>query len=136
MNNYSTVQRLREELVSAARSLNSLGLNQGTSGNLSSRIKGGLLITPSSIPYEEMHSDDLVAIDLNGKTSIADYMVITSGSSRRKIIAMAEHLQKTIKSTGIKKISVEGGAECDWVLLDAGDIIIHLFRPEIRDFYK
>jgi len=81
-------------------------------------------------------AENTVAIDLNGKTNIADYMVITSGSSRRKIIAMAEHLQKTIKSTGIKKISVEGGAECDWVLLDAGDIIIHLFRPEIRDFYK
>ena len=66
MNNDLTEHTLREELVSASRKINSIGLNQGTSGNLSNRIKGGLLITPSSMPYEEMQSDDLVAIDLSG----------------------------------------------------------------------
>ena len=71
VNNNLTEKKLREELVSAARSINSIGLNHGTSGNLSSRIKGGLLITPSSIPYEEMQSDDLVAIDLNGNSLVA-----------------------------------------------------------------
>jgi len=66
MNNNFREQRLREDLVSASRRINSIGLNQGTSGNLSSRIKGGLLITPSSMPYDEMQFDDLVAIDLSG----------------------------------------------------------------------
>ncbi len=66
MNNDLIEQRLREELVAASRKINSIGLNQGTSGNLSCRINGGLLITPSSMPYEEMQSDDVVAIDLSG----------------------------------------------------------------------
>ena len=63
-------------------------------------------------------------------------MVITSGSSRRKIAAMAAHLQKKLKASGVTQIAVEGKSQCDWILIDAGDIIIHLFRPEIRDFYN
>ena len=75
-------------------------------------------------------------IDLIGKTEIADFMVITSGTSQRHINAMAEHLRRSLKNLGLKRLSIEGSAQCDWVLIDAGDIIIHIFRQEIRDFYN
>jgi len=79
---------------------------------------------------------DIVVIDLNGKTSMGDYMVLASGSSQRQVGAMAEHLQSNLKSAGLGKVAVEGAAQCDWVLIDAGDVIVHLFRPEVREFYN
>lgn len=81
-------------------------------------------------------AQDIVVIDLKGKTSIADYMVVASGTSQRQISAMADHLQNKLKTAGCSGISVEGAAQCDWVLIDTGDIIVHLFRPEVRDFYN
>jgi len=79
---------------------------------------------------------DIAVIDLEGKTSIGDYMVIASGSSQRQVGAMAEHLQSNLKSAGLGRVAVEGVAQCDWVLIDTGDIIVHLFRPEVREFYN
>lgn len=79
---------------------------------------------------------DIVVIDLEGKTAIADFMVIASGTSQRQVGAMAEHLREKLKVSGIKGVSLEGASHCDWVLLDTGDIIVHLFRPEVRDFYN
>ncbi len=79
---------------------------------------------------------DVVVINLNGKTEIADYMVVASGTSSRQVGAMAEHLRDTIKQSGVQHVALEGHAKCDWVLIDAGDIVIHLFRPEVRDFYS
>ncbi len=81
-------------------------------------------------------AQDIVVIDLKGKTSIADYMVVASGTSQRQISAMADHLHNTLKTAGCSAISVEGAGQCDWVLIDTGDIIVHLFRPEVRDFYN
>ncbi len=81
-------------------------------------------------------AEDVVVIDLAGKTAIADHMVIASGTSQRQVGAMAEHLREKIKGSGVKPVAVEGAAQCDWVLIDAGDIIIHLFRPEVRAFYQ
>ena len=81
-------------------------------------------------------AQNVVVIDLEGKTSIGDYMVIASGSSKRQVGAMADHLQNTLKTAGVSGIAVEGAAQCDWVLIDSGDIIVHLFRPEVRDFYN
>ncbi|MBM08524.1 MAG: ribosome silencing factor [Magnetovibrio sp.] len=78
----------------------------------------------------------MVVINLIGKTEIADFMVIASGSSQRHINAMAEHLRRSLKNLGVKKLAIEGRAQCDWVLIDAGDIIIHIFRQEIWDFYN
>jgi len=80
-------------------------------------------------------AQDVVVIDLNGKTSMGDYMVIASGTSQRQVGAMADHLQENLKAKGVSGIKTEGAAHCDWVLIDAGDIIIHLFRPEVRSFY-
>lgn len=79
---------------------------------------------------------DVVAIPLAGKSSIADYMVIASGTSSRQLMAMADHLGKTLKDNGVKSTGTEGAQQGDWILIDAGDIIVHLFRPEVRDFYQ
>ncbi len=81
-------------------------------------------------------AEDVVVIDLNGKTQIADHMVIASGQSQRQVSAMADHLREKLKKAGLKGLFVEGQTQCDWVLIDGGDIIIHLFRPEVRDFYN
>lgn len=80
-------------------------------------------------------AQDVVVIDLAGKTEIADYMVVASGQSSRQVGAMATHLTQKIKELGIKELGIEGQSQGDWVLIDAGDVIIHLFRPEVRDFY-
>ena len=77
----------------------------------------------------------VVVIDLKGKTAIADYMIVASGTSQRQVSTMAEHLREKLKSIGIKSVSVEGMSHGDWVLIDGGDVIVHLFRPEIREFY-
>jgi len=78
---------------------------------------------------------DVVVINLQGKTSIADFMVIASGTSSRQVGAMAEHLRQRIKASGVKGLAVEGATQCDWVLVDAGDVVVHIFRPEVRTFY-
>lgn len=80
-------------------------------------------------------ADDIVVIDLAGRTSIADYMVVASGASSRQVVSMAEHLLAKLAAAGLKGILAEGIEHGEWVLLDAGDVIVHLFRPEMRMFY-
>ena len=70
-----------------------------------------------------------------GKTSFADYMVIATGTSKRQVVNMATHLCKKLKAEGLRFVGTEGLAQGDWVLIDGGDVVIHLFRPEIRAFY-
>jgi len=79
---------------------------------------------------------DIVVIELTGKTEIADYMVIATGHSSRQVGAMANHLSQIMKDQGVKSVAVEGTDKCDWVLIDAGDVLVHLFRPEVREFYE
>jgi ribosome-associated protein len=81
-------------------------------------------------------AEDIAVIDLDGKTEIADYMVIATGTSQRHVGAMTDHIHRNLKTKGVKRIAIEGMPQCDWVLLDAGDVIVHLFRPEVRDFYN
>lgn len=81
-------------------------------------------------------SEDTVSIDLRGKTAIADYMVVSSGRSQRHVGAIAEHLLEALKEAGVRHIRVEGQPACDWVLVDAGDVIVHIFQPEVRNFYN
>jgi len=78
----------------------------------------------------------IVSIPLAGKSSIADHMVIASGRSTRQVAAMAQHLAEKIKAAGFGHVRIEGLPAADWVLIDAGDIVVHLFRPEVRDFYN
>lgn len=81
-------------------------------------------------------AQEIVSIDLVGKSSIADYLVIASGTSQRQVGSLAELLREELKKKGIKNIHIEGLPQCDWVLVDAGDVIVHIFRPEIRLYYN
>ncbi|MGI9350104.1 MAG: ribosome silencing factor [Rhizobiaceae bacterium] len=84
---------------------------------------------------EDSKAEDLVMIDIKDKSALADYMVIASGRSSRHVSAIADHLLRQLKNLGAGTAKVEGMDSADWVLIDAGDIIIHLFRPEVREFY-
>ena len=81
-------------------------------------------------------AQDIISIPLSGKSSIADYMVIASGSSSRQLMAMADHLERKLKDRGSRPLGAEGAQSGDWILIDAGDVIVHLFRPEVREFYQ
>ena len=85
---------------------------------------------------ENSKAEDVVAIDLEGKTTLADLMIIASGRSNIHVGAIAEHVVKACKEAGYATPRIEGLPHCDWVLLDAGDAIVHVFRPEVRQFYN
>src|SRR6476620_5174156 len=85
---------------------------------------------------DAMKAEDTVTIDLTGKTSIADSMVVTSGRSNRQVGAIADRVLDDLRKAGLKSLRVEGMPHCDWVLIDAGDVIVHVFRPEVRTFYN
>ncbi len=85
---------------------------------------------------EDHKATDIVVIDLKGKSDIADYMVIATGQSSRQVSTMADRLSLIVKEHGIIGAVPEGRGQGDWVLLDATDIIVHLFRPEVREFYN
>ena len=85
---------------------------------------------------EDDKAEDIVAIDLSGKTQIADHMVVASGRSSRHVSAIADHLMRRLKEEGFGTANVEGLSQADWVLVDGGDVIVHIFRPEVRDFYR
>ena len=81
-------------------------------------------------------AENIVSIGLTGKTSIADHMVVASGRSQRHVGAVADHLVRSLKEAGFGTAKVEGMPGCDWVLIDTGDVIVHIFRPEVREFYN
>jgi ribosome-associated protein len=81
-------------------------------------------------------AEDLVTIDLKGKSSIADFMVIATGRSARQLGAMAEHLREKLGKAGVSPVGLEGARQGDWILIDGGDVVVHLFRPEIRSLYN
>ncbi len=81
-------------------------------------------------------AEDLAFIDLEGRSSLADFMIIASGRSGRHVAALAEHVAQEAKRLTGRPASVEGMANADWVLIDTGDVIVHLFRPEVREFYN
>ncbi len=85
---------------------------------------------------EDAKAEDTISIDMLGKSPMSDYMVITSGRSQRHVGALASQLSKALKEAGFKSPRIEGLPNCDWVLVDAGDVIIHIFRPEVREFYN
>ena len=85
---------------------------------------------------EDDKAEDITVINLEGKSSLADIMIIASGRSARHVAAIADHLAQTVKDATGRPIKLEGLPNADWVLLDIGDIIVHLFRPEVRAFYN
>ena len=91
------------------------------------------------VTLESLDNDkgiDIVSIDLIGRSSIADYMVVVSGNTVRQVTALANNLIKKYKEMGLRLPSPEGMSNGDWVLIDAKDILVHIFRPEVRDFYS
>lgn len=103
---------------------------------LSERQKPAALVKEIAHWLDEAKAEDVVTIDLAGKSSIGDFMVIASGRSDRHVGAIAEQIQKKLKELGLGGARIEGMDSCDWVLLDTGDIIVHVFRPEVREFYN
>ncbi|HVA13303.1 MAG TPA: ribosome silencing factor [Stellaceae bacterium] len=85
---------------------------------------------------EDGKAEDFAAIDLHGKSDIADYMVIATGRSQRQVAALAQRLTEGFKAAGCAKVAVEGLRQGEWVLIDAGDIVVHLFKPDTRAYYN
>jgi ribosome-associated protein len=85
---------------------------------------------------DDAKAEQTVAIDITGKSSLSDHMVVTSGRSNRHVGAVADQLVKALRENGFGKPRVEGLPHADWVLVDAGDVIVHIFRPEVREFYN
>jgi len=85
---------------------------------------------------DDAKAEQVVALDLDGKAALADQMVIASGRSNRHVAAIAEQLVEKLKAGGKADLKIEGLPHCDWVLVDAGDVIVHIFRPEVRSFYN
>ena len=90
------------------------------------------LITTS---LDDDKAENILTIPLRGKSAIADYMVVASGASSRQVAAMAEHIEFKLKQNKIAILGLEGLRQADWVLIDANDVVVHLFRPEVREFY-
>jgi ribosome-associated protein len=85
---------------------------------------------------EDAKAEETVAIDITGKSSLSDHMVVTSGRSNRHVGAVADQLVRALREAGFDKPRIEGLPHCDWVLVDGGDVIVHIFRPEVREFYN
>ena len=85
---------------------------------------------------EDAKAEETVAIDIAGKSSLADHMVVTSGRSNRHVSAVADQVVKALRDNGFGKPRIEGLPHADWVLVDGGDVIVHIFRPEVREFYN
>ena len=104
----------------------------GLSGNdASSRALETVLAS-----LEDSKAENIVSIDIQGKSSLGDYMVVASGRSNRHVAAVADHLLSALKDAGFGQARVEGLSGADWVLIDSGDVIVHVFRPEVREFYN
>ncbi len=85
---------------------------------------------------DESKAEQIVTIDVSRKSSIADVMIVASGRSNRHVNAIADQVLEALSKSGQKNLRVEGIPQCDWVLVDAGDVMVHLFRPEVRSFYN
>ena len=95
-----------------------------------------MLVATLQAALEDGKAEDIARIDLRGKSSIADDLLIASGRSARQVAALADRVMAALAQRGQKRVPVEGLETGDWVLIDAGDVIVHLFRPEIRARYN
>jgi ribosome-associated protein len=103
---------------------------------LSAQARSSALLALVLDSLEDDQAQDVVSIPLEGKSSIADYMIIASGRSTRQVAAIATKLAERLKAGGFGSPRIEGLPAADWVLIDAGDVVVHLFRPEVRTFYN
>ena len=103
--------------------------------SLAASAEGGALNTVLA-SLDDAKAEGTISIDIAGKSALGDHMVVTSGRSHRHVGAIADRLVNDLKGAGFGPVKVEGLPHCDWVLIDAGDLIIHVFRPEVREFYN
>ncbi|MEO0412297.1 MAG: ribosome silencing factor [Pseudomonadota bacterium] len=99
-------------------------------------LEGEALITFIVANLDDGKAEDILTIDLLGKSSFADAMIIASGRSNRQVAALSDRLTRAAKNHGMNRLAVEGLPQADWVLIDFGEVIVHLFRPEVRSFYN
>jgi ribosome-associated protein len=125
--NRATAPSAPEDPAPAVEPSTDYPLNPGLQGLLSDLILARL---------DDDQAQDVILIDLKDKSSVADAMIVASGRSHRHVGAIADHLLRALKEAGHGRARVEGMPHCDWVLIDAGDVIVHLFRPEVRAFYN
>lgn len=115
---------------------------EAQSANDPASAKGSRMLTSAEIlesittSLDTHKAEEISTINLAGKSSIADHLVIASGRSQRQVAALADYVIRELKQKGYKDILVEGLDQADWVLIDAGDVIAHIFRPEVRSFYN
>ncbi len=107
-----------------------------TTAQLLAEAEPGSLLALVFASLDDDQAQEVISIPLAGKSSIADYMVIASGRSTRQVATMAQKLAERVKKGGFGLCRIEGLPAADWVLIDAGDVIVHLFRPEVRAFYN
>jgi ribosome-associated protein len=112
------------------------GAQKGTPPSGFARATPNRLLSVVLDTLEDAKAEGVVCIDIKGKTSIGDQMVVASGRSQRHVGAVADHLIRKLKDEGFGRARVEGLPHCEWVLIDAGDVIVHIFRPEAREFYN
>ena len=110
----------------------------GTTGSTGgeTRLSPDALLALVLDTLEDGKASDIVSIDLSGKSPLADHMVIASGSSTRQVVTLSEKLVEKLKREGGVIPRLEGVSQGDWALIDAGDVIVHVFRPEVREFYN
>jgi ribosome-associated protein len=84
----------------------------------------------------DRQAEQIVTVELEGRSTMADYLIIASGRAQRQIAAIADYLREAFMKLGVGQVRIEGLPEANWVLVDAGDIVVHLFRPEVRDYYR
>lgn len=99
-------------------------------------VSSELLLERVLASLDDDKAEDVVSIDLRGRSSVADYMVVCSGRSSRQVGAIAEKLTDRLREQFGRKSKIEGKDQGDWVLIDTGDVIVHVFRPEVREFYQ
>ncbi len=104
--------------------------------NGATQSERGDAMTSILAALDDAKAEETVVIDLTGKTALADAMIVTSGRSNRHVGSIADRVVEMLKARGFKDLQVEGQPHCDWVLIDAGDVILHVFRPEVRQFYN
>ena len=85
---------------------------------------------------DDSKAEETTHIDIKGKSALADHLIVTSGRSHRHVNAVSDRLLRDLKTAGFGTPKVEGMPACDWVLMDTGDVIVHIFRPEVREFYN
>ena len=112
------------------------GPSPATAAPNPSELSGDVLASAIVKWLDEAKAEEITAIDIRGKTSIGDCMIVATGRTDRHVGAIADQLQRHLKEYGVSKVRIEGQQTCDWVLVDVGAIIVHLFRPEVREFYN